>query len=68
MNKMKEEAQKNRAQEARRAKEIAQLKKETRVRDTQIKSLEAQKRQKEIVLRRKQEEVKIKNNGEHCSF
>ncbi|XP_020607901.1 kinesin-like protein KIF21A [Orbicella faveolata] len=58
MKQMKEEAAKNKQQEAQRNKQIAQLKKESRVRQMTIKNLEMEKRQREIVLKRKQEEVK----------
>jgi len=37
--------------------ELIQLRKEQRIKDSQIRSLEADKRQKEVILRRKQEEV-----------
>ncbi|XP_068132403.1 kinesin-like protein KIF21A isoform X8 [Hyperolius riggenbachi] len=57
MKQMKEEQEKARMVDSRRAREIAQLKKEQRKRDTQLRTLEAQKRQQEVVLRRKNEEV-----------
>ena len=59
MKQMKEEAAKNKQQEAQRNKQIAQLKKESRVRQMTIKNLEMEKRQREIVLKRKQEEVSV---------
>lgn len=58
MKQMKEEATKSKQQEAQRNKEIAQLKKESRLRQMTIKNLEMEKRQRDIVLKRKQEEVK----------
>ena len=57
MNKIKEEAQKSRQVDIQRSREINQLKKEQRLKDSQIKTLEAEKKQKELVLKRKQEEV-----------
>jgi len=57
MNKMREETAKNRTAEVQRNKEINQLKKEQRLKDSHIKTLETEKRQKDIVLKRKQEEV-----------
>ena len=40
-------------------KEISQLRKEQRIKDSTIKTLEAEKRQKELILKRKQEEVTL---------
>ncbi|XP_044887562.1 kinesin-like protein KIF21A isoform X7 [Mauremys mutica] len=57
MKQMKEEQEKARMTESRRNREIAQLKKEQRKREHQFKLLEAQKRNQEVVLRRKTEEV-----------
>ncbi|XP_053572571.1 kinesin-like protein KIF21A isoform X2 [Bombina bombina] len=57
MKQMKEEQEKARMTDSRRTREIAQLKKDQRKRDTQLRLLEAQKRQQEVVLRRKTEEV-----------
>ncbi|KAM5172789.1 kinesin-like protein KIF21A isoform 2-T2 [Mantella aurantiaca] len=57
MKQMKEEQEKARMVESRRSREIAQLKKDQRKRDGQLRLLEAQKRQQEVVLRRKTEEV-----------
>uniref|UniRef100_A0A8C6RYA4 Kinesin-like protein KIF21A n=1 Tax=Nannospalax galili TaxID=1026970 RepID=A0A8C6RYA4_NANGA len=57
MKQMKEEQEKARLTEARRSREIAQLKKDQRKRDHQLRLLEAQKRNQEVVLRRKTEEV-----------
>ena len=59
MNQIKEESQRSRASELKRQKEIAQLRKQQRTRDTQITRLEAEKKQKEQVLKRKQEEVGV---------
>ena len=59
MKQMKEEATKSKQQEAQRNKEIAQLKKESRLRQMTIKNMEMEKRQRDIVLKRKQEEVGI---------
>uniref|UniRef100_A0A803XZ62 Kinesin motor domain-containing protein n=1 Tax=Meleagris gallopavo TaxID=9103 RepID=A0A803XZ62_MELGA len=57
MKQMKEEQEKARMTESRRNREIAQLKKEQRKREHQLKLLEAQKRNQEVILRRKTEEV-----------
>ncbi|XP_022237698.1 kinesin-like protein KIF21A isoform X2 [Limulus polyphemus] len=59
VNKMKDESQKHKMQEQRKNKEIAQLRKEGRKHENKIRTLEAEKRMKEIVLRRKQEEVLV---------
>ncbi|XP_048580945.1 kinesin-like protein KIF21A isoform X2 [Nematostella vectensis] len=58
MKQMKDEVAKNKQRESARNKEIAQLKKVSRMREIAIKNLESEKRQKDIILRRKQEEVK----------
>uniref|UniRef100_A0A3Q4H498 Kinesin family member 21B n=1 Tax=Neolamprologus brichardi TaxID=32507 RepID=A0A3Q4H498_NEOBR len=57
MKQMKEEQQRRRMVEAKRNREIAQLKKEQRRQEYQIRALESQKRQQELVLRRKTQEV-----------
>ncbi|XP_056885835.1 kinesin-like protein KIF21B isoform X5 [Takifugu flavidus] len=57
MKQMKEEQQRRRMVEAKRTREIAQLKKEQRRQEYQIRALESQKRQQELVLRRKTQEV-----------
>jgi len=53
MNQIKEDSLRNRQSEALRRKEIAQLKKDQLRQATQIKTLEAEKRTKELILRRK---------------
>ncbi|XP_062246142.1 kinesin-like protein KIF21A isoform X3 [Platichthys flesus] len=57
MKQMKEQQEKNRMNEHRRNREIATLKKDQRKQEHQLKLLEAQKRQQELILRRKTEEV-----------
>ncbi|XP_068168195.1 kinesin-like protein KIF21A isoform X3 [Antennarius striatus] len=57
MKQMKEQQEKNRLNETRRTREIASLKKDQRKQEHQLKLLEAQKRQQELILRRKTEEV-----------
>ncbi|KAG5830416.1 hypothetical protein ANANG_G00310380 [Anguilla anguilla] len=57
MKQMKEDQEKNRVKELKRSREIATLKKDQRKQEFQLKQLEAQKRQQELVLRRKTEEV-----------
>ena len=54
---MKEESQKSRQTELKKNKEIAQLRKQQRSKEHAIKVLEADKRQKEAVYKRKMEEV-----------
>jgi len=58
MKQMKDEVAKNKQQEMTRNKEIAQLKKVSRMREIAIKNLESEKRQKENILKRKNEEVR----------
>ncbi|KAL0962790.1 hypothetical protein UPYG_G00345490 [Umbra pygmaea] len=57
MRQMKDQQEKNRASECRRNREIATLKKDQRKQEHQLRQLEAQKRQQELILRRKNEEV-----------
>ncbi|KAG1668931.1 Kinesin-like protein KIF21A [Nymphon striatum] len=59
MNKIKEASTKHKNQEQERNREISKLKKQSRVRDNQIRTLESDKRMKEVVLKRKQEEVQM---------
>ncbi|KAF5294861.1 hypothetical protein FQA39_LY00345 [Lamprigera yunnana] len=59
INKMKEESQRHKASEMRRIREIAQLKKESRKNANMIKTMEAERRIKDQVLKRKQEEVSL---------
>ncbi|KAJ8258061.1 hypothetical protein GJAV_G00192740 [Gymnothorax javanicus] len=57
MKEIKEEQQRRRMIETKRNREIAQLKKEQRRQEFQIRALESQKRQQDLVLRRKTQEV-----------
>ncbi|KAJ8374174.1 hypothetical protein SKAU_G00047540 [Synaphobranchus kaupii] len=57
MKQMKEEQEKSRMKEQKRSREIATLKKDQRKQEVQLRQLEAQKRQQELILRRKTEEV-----------
>ncbi|XP_031679003.1 kinesin-like protein KIF21B isoform X7 [Oncorhynchus kisutch] len=57
MKQMKEQQEKNRRTDSRRSREIASLRKDQRKQEHQLKLLEAQKRQQELILRRKTEEV-----------
>lgn len=57
MQKMKEEANRHKELELKRTREIAQLRKESRKRENEIRTLQMDKRVKETVLKRKQEEV-----------
>ena len=62
MKQIKDDSEKNKQTEARRNKEIAQLRKDYMKKDHQIRNLEREKQQKEIILRRKQEEVRWHNH------
>ncbi|EFX66705.1 hypothetical protein DAPPUDRAFT_64459, partial [Daphnia pulex] len=57
MQKMKEDANRHKEIELKRTREIAQLRKESRKRENEIRTLQMDKRVKETVLKRKQEEV-----------
>ena len=57
MRQLQEEAQKTRQSELRRQKEVAQLKKQERMKDNKIRTLETDKKKKETILKRKLEEV-----------
>lgn len=59
INKMKEESQRHKQTELQRVREIAQLKKESRKNANMIKTMEAERRIKDQVLKRKQEEVSV---------
>ncbi|XP_013183944.2 kinesin-like protein KIF21A isoform X1 [Amyelois transitella] len=63
VQKMRTEAKRHAQAEAARAKEVAQLRKESRKNANIIRSLEAETRLKEQVLRRKQEEVSLLRRG-----
>ncbi|KAG7310399.1 hypothetical protein JYU34_003174 [Plutella xylostella] len=63
VQRMRAESKRHAAAEAVRAKEVAQLRKESRKNANLIRSLEAEKRMKEQVLRRKQEEVSLLRRG-----
>ena len=54
---MKEESVRHREMENQRHREVSTLKKQTRKNESKIKSLEAEKRMKELALKRKNEEV-----------
>lgn len=57
LNKMKEESTRHKLEQERRSREVAQLRKANRKHENQIRSLEAEKRAKDVVLKRRQEEV-----------
>ncbi|XP_063395660.1 kinesin-like protein KIF21A [Cydia fagiglandana] len=63
IQRMREEAKRHQQAEAARAKEVAQLRKESRKNANIIRSLEAETRLKEQVLKRKQEEVSLLRRG-----
>lgn len=69
INKMKEESQRHKESELRRVREIAQLRKESRKNANMIKTMEAERRIKDQVLKRKQEEVSVlrRNQRERLS-
>lgn len=62
MNQLKDETHKSKMEEQRRQREIAALKRDHLRKDNQIRSLEAEKRCREIVLKRKQEEIQVNTN------
>ena len=57
MKQVKDEADRNKQSEARRNKEVAQLKREQLAKENRIRNLEKEKKQKETVLKRQVEEV-----------
>lgn len=57
MKKMKEESNKARLTEMKRVKEVAQLQKDARKREIELRSLKMDKEKRETILKRKQEEV-----------
>jgi len=59
MRQLREEAQKSRQSEQKSRKTIVQLQKQQQAKDSRIKSLEADKSRKELILKRKMEEVFI---------
>nr|CAI5851703.1 unnamed protein product [Callosobruchus analis] len=59
INKMKEESQKHKEAEMRRLREIAQLRKESRKNANVIKTMQNERKIKDQVLKRKQEEVSV---------
>lgn len=59
INKMKEESQRHKESELKRIREIAQLRKESRKNANMIRTMEAESRIKDQVLKRKQEEVSV---------
>ncbi|VVC43336.1 Hypothetical protein CINCED_3A002326 [Cinara cedri] len=70
MNKIKEETTRHHEAEMKKAKEIAQLRKESRRTEIRMKNLESKSRVRDAVLKRKQEEVtalrraaRVKNNN-----
>ena len=62
MNQLREEVAKSKAEEAKYVKQIALLKRDHLKKDNQIKNLEAEKRCREIVLKRKQEQIQALRN------
>ena len=66
MKQIREEQQKARQKEVASNRAIQKLKKESRKHENRIKSLEAEAKQKEIVLKRRQEEVGLSSIKMHC--
>lgn len=60
INQLREETHKSKMEEQRRQREIAALKRDHLRKDNQIRSLEAEKRCREIVLKRKQEQIQVR--------
>jgi kinesin family protein 4/21/27 len=58
MKQVKEEAERTKQAESRRSREVSQMNKDQLQKENRIKTLEREKQQKEIILRRKQEEVR----------
>lgn len=61
MNQLRDETHKNKMEEQRRQREIAALKRDHLKKDNQIRSLEAEKKCRDIVLKRKQEQIQVTN-------
>jgi len=59
MRQLQEEAVKSRQSEQRNRKTIAQLHKQQQAKETKIKNLETEKNKKELILKRKMEEVRL---------
>ena len=57
MRQLQEEAQKSRQSEQKNRKTIMQLQKQQQAKESKIKNLEAEKNKKELILKRKMEEV-----------
>ena len=57
MKQLQDESQKSRQTEQRFKKEVNQMKKQERLKDNQIKNLENEKKKRDVVLKRKLEEV-----------
>lgn len=68
MKKMKEESQRHKESEMRKKREIAQLLKESRKNENTIKNMEAKRRLKDKVLKRKQEEVSLLRKNQMGRF
>jgi len=59
MRQLRDEAQKSRQAEQKSRKTIAQLQKQQHAKESKIKSLETEKNRKELILKRKMEEVGV---------
>ena len=57
MRQLRDEAQKSRQSEQKNRKTITQLEKQQQAKESKIKSLETEKTRKELILKRKMEEV-----------
>ncbi|KAF4528683.1 hypothetical protein B566_EDAN016577 [Ephemera danica] len=68
LNRMKEESARHKQEQERRNRELAQLRKANRKHENQIRSLEADRRAKEIVLKRRQEEVSALRRNQYSGM
>ena len=59
MRQLRDEAQKSRQAEQKSRKTIAQLQKQQHAKESKIRSLETEKNRKELILKRKMEEVGV---------
>jgi kinesin family protein 4/21/27 len=65
---MKEESARHKQEQEKRSRELAQLRKANRKHENQIRTLEADRRAKDVVLRRRQEEVSALRRNQYSSM
>jgi hypothetical protein len=68
LNRMKEESARHKQEQERRNREVAQLRKANRKHENQIRAMEADRRAKEIVLKRRQEEVSALRRNQYSGM